>query len=554
MRDLDIELATSDEYGVHFETGIPVTFRFLRNTEKSPNFGAKYGQDIEPAGRYMLHNPDPGRLSRGWEAGEITFHKPLVIPLTGDRNAIYGPEGWKASLHGATGKKGVELTRHLRELGYDGIVTVDSDGYTREIVDMTRAPLAKNPPKKFKSPYDDEPTSEAGNVLSWWDYQGHNAFKGYRGSGKTMPIIAIITGEMSDPAYKYRVTFFAPDGPLGHAARKYQGEIASEIARSMHDIEPISQDEVIDWTSTEEFINGSKMVALVQADNALRYRAHQAGRGKWGQEISWKASDLSRTDVDAAIRLLTDALDELPQKNPPRAGFVMNPPWVTKALADSFEVLNEKVPARWLPQLASVTRSGKSIVADLIEYGCGSYGCVLATLDPRTVLKVTSDETESEFAARIANNLVAPICVDYRMVVRLSQRHEGRTIHLLWRESAENVGEIDHVLDRGHTVAVAIDKQHRAAQQAFAVFMQTSSSLKFANAALRYVDDWLEAVRDMGGKVPELEDLADGLLKVWERQKILFGDIHAGNLGLVTRNGEKKWVITDPGNIAVIGA
>jgi hypothetical protein len=133
-RTFDLELATSDELGVHFETGVAVTFQFLRNTEKSPRFGARFGQDIEPAGRYLLHKDWAGDPPRGWETGTITLRSPLVIPLSGDPNAIYGSTGWKARLQTATGKKGRALSADLIRRGYDGIVTVDPGGYTREIV------------------------------------------------------------------------------------------------------------------------------------------------------------------------------------------------------------------------------------------------------------------------------------------------------------------------------------------------------------------------------------------------------------------------------------
>ena len=133
-RDLDLDFAVSDEEGVHFETGFPVTFRSLRTTEKSPYVGATFGQDIEPAGRYLLHSENPGTVSRGWETGVVTLRSPLVIPLSGDPDAIYGPKGWKARLAAATGKKGRALSADLIRRGYDGIVTVDDSGYTREIV------------------------------------------------------------------------------------------------------------------------------------------------------------------------------------------------------------------------------------------------------------------------------------------------------------------------------------------------------------------------------------------------------------------------------------
>jgi hypothetical protein len=132
---LDVELTITDEYGAHFETGVPVTFPFIRNTEKSSHFGARFGQDIEPHGRYLLHNMPGQTPPRGWEIGTVTFKSPLVIPLSGDPDAIYGPLGWKARLRDVTGKKGASLSRYLAQI-FDGIVTVDVDGNTSEIVDL----------------------------------------------------------------------------------------------------------------------------------------------------------------------------------------------------------------------------------------------------------------------------------------------------------------------------------------------------------------------------------------------------------------------------------
>jgi hypothetical protein len=128
------DLATATEYGVRFATGVPVTFRFIRNPEQSPRLGAAFGQDIEPHGRYLLHNPT--HVPPGWQSGTVTFRSPLVIALSTDPDRIYGASGWKARLVEATGKKGAALSRHLAKT-YDGIVTVDG-GNTAEIVDLAR--------------------------------------------------------------------------------------------------------------------------------------------------------------------------------------------------------------------------------------------------------------------------------------------------------------------------------------------------------------------------------------------------------------------------------
>ncbi len=758
-KPLDLELATSDEYGVHFETGAPVTFRYVRNTEKSPNLGAKYGQDIEPAGRYLLHNPDPGRLARGWEAGSLTFRNPLVIPLTGDRNAIYGPTGWKARLHTATGLTGQALSKRLVAIGYDGIVTVDPDGYTREIVDLTSfAGMKKNPvgyvhfssrpeapqvplramnrfaggtgplgvyayqldahaktfaadrayafeltptvpilytdkytqaeldrdlaklatlvdisrplriwerfkpeirenqlpftklwyvlariPSRFADPDDPPPgggpgagfadpssgrdllvslghqiiddrrgimyTSEPEQAVFLTDTsfeatpmtrrnpaaaeddidrelqleydqwlkasedkldQIEQAFAkspAIRGMFGKEPRMVIKSGELFDMKYGLlRVTFFGTDGPHGHATKRTDREVAEEVRQTLSPpYVPMTDDEVIAWTSTQEFEKGSKIIAFTQAENTLRYRAQQLDRYAWAQEVIQKANDAGTKDgavnargkpydpdaLDKALWILTAAITELPRQNPRVKALVRNPPWVTEALADSYKLIDNKVPPKWMPQLATVKTGPKdTIVASLLEYGCGAYGCVLATSDPGTVLKVTSDESEAEFAAGLSVDLVAPICVEYRMVVRLSGVHEGRQIHLLWRESAEHVGGIKKALGRsqGKIADDLIDAQHAAGQGAYHSIMTSDAA-----HSRKEITAWLNACEAMArGKVPELRPLGKGLIEVYERQRILFGDIHAGNLGLVKRPSGDAWVITDPGHVTVV--
>jgi len=150
QHDSDLKLSTlvvngHDGKELHFETGKPVTFPFLRNTEKSPYLGTRFGQDVEPAGRYLLlheeddSSPAPdatdGRMK--WETGTVTFHNPIVLEWTG-----YGSDGWKARLSRAFGnKRRKKLSEALVSHGYDGIVTLSEGSkgqkYVGEIVDLT---------------------------------------------------------------------------------------------------------------------------------------------------------------------------------------------------------------------------------------------------------------------------------------------------------------------------------------------------------------------------------------------------------------------------------
>jgi hypothetical protein len=239
--------------------------------------------------------------------------------------------------------------------------------------------------------------------------------------------------------------------------------------------------------------------------------------------------------------------------------FVHNPAWVTETLARSFEVLEDTVPAQWLPRLDSVkpAQSAERVTARIKEYGCGKYGCVFPTLDPGVVMKVTTDDTEAEFAATIAQSLIRPICVKYEMVVALSAKHEGRPISLLWRESADHVGDLADMVDdlrggdAGDIALNYIIEQHQAAQVAYGALRKHASP----TVCRSLLGLWVSACKRMAEQteIPELHPLGEGLLEVYHQQRIFFGDVHEGNLGMVHRSdGTSVWVITDPGHVAVV--
>jgi len=112
------------ESGILFETGTPVTFRYVRNTAKAPFFGSTYQQDIEPAGVYVVHNEDPGDLARGWDAGIMALQSPLVLAFNEIPGQLYDETSWKAVLRDTYRATGRKLSRRLLADGYDGVVTV----------------------------------------------------------------------------------------------------------------------------------------------------------------------------------------------------------------------------------------------------------------------------------------------------------------------------------------------------------------------------------------------------------------------------------------------
>lgn len=376
------------------------------------------------------------------------------------------------------------------------------------------------------------------------------------------PRMAIKSGELSDHAAgRFRVTFFGPDGPHGHSTRDTDREIAEVVVDSMQGpFAPMTDAEVMAFTQTPAFLKGSRVTAFVQAENKLRWFASKAGRSDWAQRAIDRANDIGTRGgavnvrgkpddldaLDAALDVMHAAIRELPVENP-RRHLVSNPAWVTSALAKHYEQIDTMVPPRWMPQLARVTHERKKLVADLLEFGCGAYGCVIATNDPSTVLKVTTDDTEAEFAATMASDLVAPIVVDYRAVITTKERYKKRVIHLLWREAADHVGKVREQL--GDDALALVQRQHRAGQAAFKAAFEGQPRDVIHGAVAR----WLEACEAMArGRVPEIRPLGRGLVEVYERQGILFGDIHDGNLGVVHRPTGDAWVITDPGHVAVV--
>lgn len=115
-----------------FKTGVPVEFRYYRNTEKAPYMGNMFDQDVEPAGRYMLVASFGGKPLPGWEMGTQHFRSPLVIEYVNTR----GEDGWKQRLsRHYGGKRKRALARAIMHDGHDGIVTVDTAGHdVKEVV------------------------------------------------------------------------------------------------------------------------------------------------------------------------------------------------------------------------------------------------------------------------------------------------------------------------------------------------------------------------------------------------------------------------------------
>lgn len=126
--------------------------------------------------------------------------------------------------------------------------------------------------------------------------------------------LLITSGEMHEGhGGKFRVTTFADDGPMGHDVEPTMHAIAKEIAQHGYKtVRPATDDDVMTWTTTPKFVEGSKRVAFVQAVNALSSRAHRKGNGDAARDVEQAAHKLAAEgDWDGATQLLQQGIKDL---------------------------------------------------------------------------------------------------------------------------------------------------------------------------------------------------------------------------------------------------
>lgn len=109
---------------------------YMKNKEKSGNFGSRYGQNIEPSDEYIimddLYEDRPEKyMLPNYEYGFITFQRPLIIDFIDTTD-----KGWKRTLSNMyDGKTGKRLSNVIIKNGYDGIITI-SDYGIEEVVNL----------------------------------------------------------------------------------------------------------------------------------------------------------------------------------------------------------------------------------------------------------------------------------------------------------------------------------------------------------------------------------------------------------------------------------
>lgn len=128
-------------------------------------------------------------------------------------------------------------------------------------------------------------------------------------------VLVVRSGEMQNRGEgKFRATIFGSDGPRGHITRNTDRELAEELLHyySVQDVKAATDAEVVRWTTSCEFDQGSKRVAFTQAVNTLSYQAGKADKRARAREIEDRAHELAAANQwDKAIKTLEAGIKEI---------------------------------------------------------------------------------------------------------------------------------------------------------------------------------------------------------------------------------------------------
>lgn len=281
--------------------------------------------------------------------------------------------------------------------------------------------------------------------------------------------------------------------------------------------------------------------------------------------------------------------------------FVPNPPWVTRAIADNYASLQAKVLPAYMPVLADARASKNDLLVEVVELGCGAYGCVLPTDDKDVVLKVTTDATEYELVSRLMPEIGGAPDGMVRYLawgelngkVKLSRADIEHTAYVLWRESASDIGDLEEIIvktarNQEHEARLRtlrsfplLVEQQQAGTEAYVMLTRAPNPDRLYMEAIHYQDvkvprplsssslpgslihheppakalamliNYFRACVDELAQSGELSLVGRALQYLFERG-IMVADVHTENVGRVKRGNARPWVITDPGNVAVL--
>lgn len=260
----------------------------------------------------------------------------------------------------------------------------------------------------------------------------------------------------------------------------------------------------------------------------------------------------------------------------------------------AWERVARAVPEEWLPTRAARSRS------KFVELGCGVFGCVMPTSDPKVVLKLTSDVSEAKFAAvaqKVGDRV--PGIVGYHKVVHVEGfAYRKRPIYLLWRQAAKDVGFLQSIawgspggdydrreaseaavllrqlkltsevafsrIDRAMKTRPGIEQKVQYAKETWSAYERASE--RYIRALQEDRVHWIGDARGAEGVgvqcvlannlMGELINneagyaIGEGAQVYLNEEQILLADLHLGNIG---KDEDGVPIITDPGLAIQVG-
>lgn len=260
-------------------------------------------------------------------------------------------------------------------------------------------------------------------------------------------------------------------------------------------------------------------------------------------------------------------------------------PWVDRALNSVWDRIVAASPKPdWIPLH---TTKGKKLVME--ELGCGHYGCVMPTMDPQVVVKVTSDMTEAAFVSA-AMKLGPPGyhpddwtdagITQYHGIYRLPGTHRGRPLFVLWREAATEVGfkvsygrdydsrsrmVLSNLLSHYKEFANVVREAHKKGKaipsdiSRFEDRIREIETFPESDSYFKEVMKGLPPTSQVGMSLAALHileevmqntflcDAIGNALAFYREEGLLLADVHNNNVGKVDRLSQ-AYVITDPGH------
>jgi hypothetical protein len=271
------------------------------------------------------------------------------------------------------------------------------------------------------------------------------------------------------------------------------------------------------------------------------------------------------------------------------------PAWVNRNLNRYWAQIGNAAPVREgravMPIVHKQTKRGKKTFEEL---GCGHYGCVIQSTHDGIVFKLTSDESEAAFVSAACSIGEFPYgIVRYYKIAEVPERHRGRRVFALWREEASLIGfpmqiwspgavtdaymrrswkELLDSLDSFKKSANHVRQYVRKAKDKIRALglieekkdyawrvtrdgsehaIQRARGAERAAIALQFCEDTAEVMEHT-----HQSDQIGGALSFYIEQGILLADVHANNVGVITRPPSQEYddwhgvnAITDPGHM-----